>query len=65
MLVKFIEMTGRSTTTRKEAIDDGEDETYSRYTNAEIIQKARELGIDVTGFERALLADEEDLDEAA
>ena len=65
MLVKFIEMTSRSTTTRKEAIDDEEDESYSRYTNAELIQKARELGIDVTGFERALLSDEEDLDEAA
>jgi len=63
MLVKFIEMTSRSTTTRKEVIDD--DESYSRYTNAELVQKARELGIDVTGFERALLADGENLDEAA
>ncbi len=55
MLVKFIEMTQKQFRTRSEVNDDEED-AYREYTNEELLQKGRELGVDVTGFERALRA---------
>jgi len=61
MLLRFIELTsnggrqGRLATKESEVLSD-EDEPLRNYTNDELLQKARELGIDVTGFERALTA---------
>ena len=53
VLIKFIDMTTRAVKPTSESTL-GEDEDLSGYTNEELLQKARELGIDVTGFEQAL-----------
>jgi len=56
MLIKFIEMTQKLSQTRSEVTDDDEEDAYRDYTNEELLRKARELGVDVTGFERAFRA---------
>ena len=53
MLIKFIEMSSQQATAKTE-VQNNENEDLSNYTNEQLLQKARELGIDVTGFERAL-----------
>lgn len=53
MLVKLVEMTRPQAAKRDDPAND-EDDDLSKYTNEELLQKARELGIDVSGFERAL-----------
>ena len=53
MLVKLVEMT-RPQAAKKDSPANDEDDDLSKCTNTELLQKARELGIDVSGFERAL-----------
>ena len=69
MLIRFIDMlaaeAGSARTNKgSEGIDD-EERDWTKCSDGEIIEKARELGIDVAGFERALGGgcDEEDADE--
>ena len=57
MLIKFIELTGQYGKKKSEATDN-EREDESKYSNEELLQKAKELGIDVTPFEQALRAAE-------
>ncbi|MFH1730707.1 MAG: hypothetical protein ABIF82_03520, partial [Planctomycetota bacterium] len=53
MLVKLVEMTRPQAAKKSDPAND-EDDDLSNCTNQELLQKARELGIDVSGFERAL-----------
>lgn len=53
MLVKLVEMTRPQAAKKGDPVSD-EDDDLSQYTNDQLLQKARELGIDVSGFERAL-----------
>ncbi|MFH1730752.1 MAG: hypothetical protein ABIF82_03755 [Planctomycetota bacterium] len=53
MLVKLVEMTRPQAANKSDPAND-EDDDLSNCTNQELLQKARELGIDVSGFERAL-----------
>jgi len=64
MLVKLVEMTRPQAAKRDDPAND-EDDDLSKYTNEELLQKARELGIDVSGFERALRLLPPHADEAA
>lgn len=57
MLIKFIELTGQHGKKKSEATDN-EREDESKYSNEELLQKAKELGIDITPFEQALRAAE-------
>jgi hypothetical protein len=54
MLVKFIEMTTQLAQAESEGHDHDEDEDWTTYTTDELLAKARELGIDLSRFERAL-----------
>ena len=57
MLVKFIEMTGPLGKKKSEGMDN-EDERYAKRTTEELLLEAKDLGIDTTGFERALRSPE-------
>ncbi len=64
MLIKLVEMT-RPPRTKKAGEPAGLEEDLADCSNEELLAKARELGIDTTGYERALRAAPDAVEEAA
>ena len=74
MLIKFIELTAGPKAIGAVKQEKSQDDEFNQCTNEELIQRGRELGVDVGSFERALdaagevdaeLTDPCDLEEAA
>ncbi len=56
MLVKFADLTGGLRTEKQGATDDEELEDWTKLSDEELINRAKEIGVDTTGFERAFAA---------
>ncbi len=56
MLVKFADLTGGLRTETQGADDDEEMEDWTKLSDEELIERAKEIGVDTTGFERAFAA---------